>query len=179
MGATIMEGTLYHVHVTALPNTPTPRGWKSTTIVLEGGNRIQQDIMLTKHYCTGKHGVESVSDIINDASMLPWENMIRIKVEQDNNFTLPITPDHYVEVHMLCPIGIEPVGEGWVKSRNPRTLIDGKPVYFYNRRVYNSSLTVEQFKVGLTLEQTNVPYLECKVEQVVYDSYREHDSWWA
>lgn len=168
----------FHAHVTVQPNTPIPRGWKSTTIVLEG-DRIQHDIMITRHYCIGKHGIETLGDIINDITMLPWEDVIRVKIEQDSNFTLPITPENYVEVHMLCPAGVEPAGDGWVKSRNPRTVINRAPVYFYNKRVYDSILSVEQFKGSLALEQANIPYTECKVEQVVYDSNREHDSWWA
>jgi hypothetical protein len=170
--------TLYHAHITVHNLGEIPHGWKSTTIVLEG-ERVQQDIMLTKHYCVGRRGIETPADILADINLLPLNNVLRVKVEQDDGFTLPITPENYVEIHMLCGDGIIPIGEGWVKSRNPRSIKNGIPVYFYNKRVYDSNLSVEEFKASLASEQATVSYLECKVEQVIYDSNRAHDAWWA
>jgi hypothetical protein len=170
--------TLYHAHITVHNLGEIPPGWKSTTIVLEG-ERVQQDIMLTKHYCVGRRGIETLEDILADINQLPHAGVLRIKVEQDDGFTLPINSDNYVEIHMLCGDGVIPVGGGWVRSRNPRSIRNGAPVYFFNKRVYDSSLTVEEFKASLASEQATVPYLECKVEQVIYDSNRAHDAWWA
>ena len=170
--------THYHAHLTVPPDTPVLKSWKSTTIVLEGG-RVQTDIMLTKHYQVGRKGITSIDDIKSDIASLPLGNIIRVKIEQDSDFTLPITPENYMEVHMLCPTGEQPVGEGWVRSSNPRKNTPDGPVYFFNKRVYNFPLTAKEFSDYVIAEQATVAYEECKIEQVIYDSNREHDSWWA
>ena len=168
----------YHAHLTVPPNTPVPRGWKSTTIVLEGGIP-QTDVMLTKHYRVGCQEIESVDDIKNDIASLRLYSVIRVKIEQDDTFTLPVTQHNYMEVHMLCPTGVSPVGGGWVKSSNPRSNTPDGPVYFYNKRVYNYPTGAESFYRDMLDTQASVPYIECKIEQVIYDSNRDHDSWWA
>jgi hypothetical protein len=122
--------------------------------------------------------VSSVEDIKADIASLHLDGIIRVKIEQDDAFTLPITPTNYMEIHMLCPIGVIPNGGGWVKSSNPRKNTPQGPVYFFNKRVYDSPLTAEEFS-DATLNEQDVPYIECKIEQVIYDSNREHDSWWA
>jgi hypothetical protein len=156
--------TNYHVHLTVPPDAPIPKGWKRTTILLEGA-KVQTD-------------VSSVEDIKADIASLHLDGIVRVKIEQDDAFTLPITPTNYMEIHMLCPTGVVPKGDGWVKSSNPRKNTPQGPVYFYNKRVYNSPLTAEEFS-NATLEEQDVSYTECKIEQVIYDSNREHDSWWA
>jgi hypothetical protein len=167
----------YHVHLTVPPDAPVPKGWKRTTILLEGA-KVQTDLMLTKHYVAGRKNVSSVEDIKADIASLHLDGIIRVKIEQDDAFTLPITPTNYMEIHMLCPDGVVPKGSGWVKSSNPRKNTPQGPVYFFNKRVYNSPLTAEEFS-NATLEEQDVSYTECKIEQVIYDSNREHDSWWA
>lgn len=168
----------YHAHITVPVETTVPRGWKSTTILLEG-SKVQTDIMLTKHYQIGCKGITSVDDIKTDISSLQLEGIIRVKIEQDSDFTLPVTPDNYMEIHMLCPSGVEPVGDGWVKSSNPRKNTPTGPVYFYNKRVYTCEWGAKLFTQIMLGIQAVVPYIECKIEQVIYDSNREHDSWWA
>lgn len=168
----------YHAHITVPVETTVPRGWKSTTILLEG-SKVQTDIMLTKHYQIGCKGITSVDDIKTDISSLQLEGIIRVKIEQDSDFTLPVTPDNYMEIHMLCPMGVVPNGSGWVRSSNPRKNTPDGPVYFFNKRVYNFPLTAKEFSDYVIAEQATVAYEECKIEQVIYDFNREHDSWWA
>lgn len=170
--------TNYHAHLTVSPDAPVPKGWKRTTILLEG-MKVQTDLMLTKHYVIGRKNVSSVEDIKADIASLRLDGIIRVKIEQDDAFTLPITSTNYMEIHMLCPNGVIPNGDGWVKSSNPRKNTPTGPVYFYNKRVYNSCLSAHEFSGAVLDEQKSVPFVECKIEQVIYDSNREHDSWWA
>ena len=103
---------------------------------------------------------------------------MRIKVEQDSDFTYLISEYRYVEVHLKCPEGVIPPGE-WVRSRNPRDIdSDGKPRYFFNRRYYEGS-SVENVVKTLKQELAETQYAEMKVEQILLDTNREMDRWWA
>lgn len=168
----------YHVHLTVKSEAVAPKGWKKTDIILEG-SRVQEDVMLTKHYRLGHKGILTLQDIQNDIISLPKTlDITRVKIEQDSGFHLPITDENYVEIHvkfqevLLLP-------DCWVRSRNPRDLSpEGVPRYFFNRRIRQGTCVeaiVEEAKKDIDF--TNV--IEMKVEQVIYDSNRESDRWWA
>ena len=173
----------YHAHLTVFgADEYTPHGWKKTDIILEKDNRTQIDTMLTKHYQLGKKGIHTIQDIIEDAPTSNQLKVTRLKIEQDSDFFLPVTKETYLEIHMLCEGEKKPKGE-WVRSRNPKSLSpEGVPRYFFNMRLYEGNgrgvkslanlIQVDLFEQGFD-------YLEFKVEQVVFDSNREMDSWWA
>lgn len=163
----------YHAHLTVPDNTVVPKGWKRTDIILEG-DRVQQDVMLTKHYQLGARGIENVNSIIGDVVSLDLKDLLRIKIEQDDGFTLPISEDNYAEIHMLCPVGVIPNGEGWVMSKNPRR----EGAHFFNRRIY-SAPSMEEVIAETVIEQAKVPWIDLKIEQAIFDSNRNHDKWWA
>lgn len=172
--------TQYHTHLTVSNITEIPKGWKKTVILLENDQQSQTDIMLTKHYKLGCKDIYTVPDILRDISqtaILLGSNLIRAKVEQDNNFHLPISENNYVEIHMLCPIDTE-LDSSWVRSRNPKNESDGIKNHFLNKRIY-SGKCVEQVVTEVVSSLGNTKYSEFKVEQVIYDSNAPHDKWWA
>lgn len=170
-----------HAHVT-LPQgiTANRPGWKKTDIILEKGERSQIDTMMTRHYRIGQR-IQTFQDIIDDAT---WAfNGIRIerlKIEQDSDFFLPINKENYLEIHMLVPEGT-PELRGWVMSRNPRSIVNGERRFFMNKRIYNSKRSVEEQAriINRKICDLGLRYFEFKVEQVVFDSNRAVDGWWA
>jgi len=170
----------YHAHLTLkeMHNLTIPKGWKETKIILIGDN-VQTDVMLTKHYVTGHKGITSVEDILADIKELDcYKDLIRIKVEQTSDFTLPINKVNYTEVHLKCKEDTQLNNNNWVRSRNPSEYIDDTPLFFFNRRIY----TAESHQAALDLiesELKDIEYIEKKVEQVVFDSNVKHDAWWA
>lgn len=138
--------------------------------------------MLTKHYQLGKKGINTIQDIIEDAPNSAQLKVTRLKIEQDSDFFLQVTKENYLEIHMLCE-GRRSPGGPWVRSRNPKSLApDGTPRYFFNMRIYDSNgLSVRSAanQVQMMLIIQGFDFLEFKVEQVVFDSNREMDSWWA
>lgn len=170
--------THYHVHVTVPNNTIVPKGWKKTSILLEG-DREQQDLMFTRHYVVEHAAVSKVlnnvlKDILENAACFGSSGVQRIKIEQEDDFFLPVNETTYAEIHMLCPDGVIPKGEGWVRSRNPKK----EGAYFYNKRIY-SAPSMEEVITETAIEQVEVSWMDLKIEQVVFDSNRERDRWWA
>lgn len=162
--------THYHAHITVPDNAVVPKGWKKTDIFLEG-EKTQHDVMLTKHYLTKVYGA---NEVLSDISNLGRDDILRIKIEQENDFFLPVNETTYAEIHMLCPTGVTPNGEDWVRSRNPKK----EGAYFYNKRIY-SAPSMEEVIAETVIEQAEVDWVELKIEQVVFDSNRERDRWWA
>lgn len=173
--------TTYHAHITVSSITNVPKGWKQTDIVLENTNKTQHDCMLTKHYKIGAHGITSVNDIITDVSnqsQLLTVPVIRVKLEQDSNFTIPISDINYIEVHARC-YGINAVtNTKWVRSTNPNKLHkNGTPLFFYTRRFYSGEINDVYSQVSTELYHIKTD--EVKFEQVIFDSNVSHDSWWT
>lgn len=133
--------------------------------------------MFTKHYVIDKKGIGSIQDILDDIESVYSIGKTRVKIEQDDEFFLLIDEKYYMEVHLLCPEGVTPPGD-WVRSKNPRSLRDGVPQFFFNRRIYFGGTMQEEIE-KLNKELKGVPYSELKIEQAIYDSNREHDLWWA
>lgn len=167
----------YHAHITLQHSITAPKGWKETRIILDG-SKTQEDFMMTKHYVIGHKGIRSVDDVMADID-LAFSNIdvARIKIEQTSDFTLPITSENYVEVHLKC-IGETSLSAAWVRSRNPSEIIDGSPAFFYNRRIYAGKSHESVFD-QIESELKGVAFIEKKIEQVVYDSNTSHDAWWA
>lgn len=171
--------TDYHVHVTLPSVTSVPKGWKQTNIVLEHNNQQQHDIMLTKHYRIGIKGITSVASILDDVSAsMPFNTVIRVKLEQDSNFTLPVSDTNYIEVHARCTGGSAITLPMWVRSTNPnRQLANGQQQFFFTKRFYSGSIDDIQLEVAQCLESVAVD--EVKFEQVILDTNRLHDAWWG
>ena len=173
----------YHVHVTLTRDIPkAPSGWKKTNIVLLGRAReLSEDIMLTKHYRLG-HSVHTIQDILEDAYSLmegdllagqvPPNELHRIKIEQTSGFSIPVCQKNYVEIHMLLPEGVEPKTKYWHKSYNPKRIVDGVKQYFYTCRKYKGE-SVHSIAAEVQLENIELPALDFRVEQLVYDSSRD------
>jgi hypothetical protein len=167
----------FHAHLTVSSIDKVPKGWKETTIMLENKQIQQTDVMLTKHYKLGRKNIVVVDDIKRDIQRLDLSNLLRVKIEQDDGFYLPVSKENYVEIHALCNCQIEPP-KGWVKSKNPRKQLDGNKFYFLNKRVFFGS-DVNSIQQHAIAELAGIDVLEFKVEQIVYDSNFNHDSWWA
>lgn len=169
----------YHAHITVKKIEIIPKGWKRTDIVLENVTTKQYDIMLTKHYRIGVKGINSVNDILKDIIQYKSKfDIIRVKIEQDSEFTLPITLDNYIEVHAKCN-GISAVADNnWVRSTNPKSIsAQGIPQFFFTKRFYSGNII--DIQNAITDELATVSVSDLKIEQVIYDSNREHDAWWA
>lgn len=167
----------FHVHLTLKQINHVPSGWKQTTILLERDSRQQLDIMLTKHYKFGYKGINTLEDIKLDISKLNIDNLLRIKIEQDEGFYLPVTKDNYIEVHVLCPEETT-LDSSWVRSKNPKKQLEGKKYYFLNKRVYFGD-SVDSIKESIIKELSSINYTELKLEQIIFDSNFDHDSWWT
>jgi hypothetical protein len=167
----------FHVHLTVSKIDTIPIGWKETVILLEKDSKQQLDIMLTKHYKFGYRNINSLEDIKSDISNLNLSNLIRVKIEQDEGFYLPITKDNYVEVHVLCPEETL-IDSTWVKSKNPKKQIEDKKYYFLNKRIYSGE-NVDMVKQSILQELSGINYSDIKLEQIVFDSNFIHDSWWS
>lgn len=171
-----------HAHITVPFTLPhIPHGWKATDIVLENETRTQVDMMYTKHYRIGVRGIQNFQDIIDDAKDVfrHWA-IKRLKVEQDSEFFLPVNKENYLEIHMLVPDGI-PILEGWVKSRNPKSIVNGQRRFFMNKRVYASKLMADEaaHNIRKKVIAAKIPFIEFKAEQIIFDSNRALDGWWA
>lgn len=163
----------YHAHITLDAPVAPPKGWKATEIHLSNEERNQVDFMLTRHAVSARTGINLINEII--ALVPQLEGIKRIKIEQDNKFFKPITTYNYLECHMLLPADTRPATGGWVKSKNPKYK-DGST--FYNKRLYEGSSMEEEIHSILNYEIAT-PYLDIKFEQVIYDSNRGVDEWWA
>jgi hypothetical protein len=167
----------FHIHLTVSKIDTVPLGWKETVILLEKDSKQQLDIMLTKHYKFGYKNINSLEDIKLDINKLNLSNLLRIKIEQDEGFYLPITQDNYVEVHVLCPEEVT-LDSSWVRSKNPKKQIEGKKHYFLNKRIYSGE-SINSVKKLILQELSGINYSDIKLEQVVFDSNFNHDSWWS
>ncbi len=165
----------FHAHLTVNSIEKIPKGWKETTILLENNQTQQTDVMLTKHYKLGRRNISTIDDIKLDIQRLELGNILRVKIEQDDEFYLPVSKENYVEIHALCNCEIEPP-KHWVKSKNPRKQVDGNKFYFLNKRVFSGS-SVNSIQQQVMIELAGIDVLEFKVEQIVYDSNFNHDSW--
>jgi len=169
----------YHAHLTFPSSIEVlPRGWKRTEIVLLG-NREQTDIMLTKHYMCGRNDM-NIDKIYDELKQISKQyGAIRIKLEKDNNFER-ITEENYLECH--CKVkGDTTFDMTWVRSRNPKDVVDGQEIYFYNKRVRKGDFIFEMSRISDEILRCTGPEgaEDVKFEQVVFDSNRQHDDWWA
>ena len=170
--------TDYHAHITVKQIETVPKGWKRTDIVLENITTKQHDVMLTKHYRLGVKGINSVNDIMKDITQhTAVFDIIRIKLEQDSNFTLPVTLSNYVEVHAKCNNDTFINNTNWVRSTNPKSISCGVSQFFFTKRFYSGNIIDIQHAISNELSSMSV--LDLKIEQVIYDSNRDHDAWWA
>jgi hypothetical protein len=171
---------LFHVHLTlAYDVDRTPRGWKKTEIVLIGG-KPQTDSMITRHYSFSESVLRPLEVILFDCEqMMLLQDVVRIKVEKDNNFE-PITHDKYLECHLKVK-GLCNLGPNWIRSKNPKHVDeDGQEVYFWNRRIREEMPWAKAEEIILfEIAASGLEYfIECKIEQNVYDSLVERDLWW-
>jgi hypothetical protein len=102
----------------------------------------------------------------------------RVKIEQTMISDLPMDGRRYVEVHVLVRDGVNPPTRGWAESRNPRTVKEGKPRFFINRRIYKADGFVDAVEI-VRNELRNICYVDFKAEHVLYDPNRDLDSWSA
>jgi len=171
--------TNYHSHITVTSIAIIPKGWKRTDIILEDSNKVQQDIMLTKHYCIGKAGVSSLQDITQDVvNMYNSLKAVRYKIEQDNEFSRNITNKEYFECHIKMyenDLNLT----GFKRSRNPNQIIGNRKVYFWNKRWYEGQLSDINEEIGMIKDKYSKHILELKKEHVLIDSRHSLDSWWA
>lgn len=165
-----------HCHITLPRAQKPPRGWKKTEIVLANSSMTQTDYMVTKHFAVGRGKFKSLQDI-TDYCVKTCASLggIRVKLEQESDFHLPITDSNYVELHLKVN-GEAHLGAGWANSMNPNEQVTGQE-RFYSKRIRSGSsvYTVVQTERA----KLKVPYVELKVEHVIYDSNPELDSWWA
>ncbi len=175
----------FHAHITIntqvdIPQVP--KGWKQTHILLERDNREQLDIMLTKHYKIGYRNIQSIQDIHKDIKLTTNEffnkdEILRVKIEQDQGFFLPISNENYVEIHMLFKDHLS-LDNSWVISRNLKKQKEGKDCLFLNKRIRSGSY-VNEIKTSLRTQLKDIEPKEFHIEQIVFDSNPNHDRWWA
>lgn len=170
----------YHAHITIETCQPLPKGWKATQIILDKDDRRQTDFMHTKHYCIGKNGIKDVDDIRRDVeNIFELVKGVRYKIEQDSDFTRPITKKEYLECHIKVMDGSVCELKGFQRSRNPNERVEGHDIYFWNKRWYSGTLFEARHEVELGLAFVLKEILEIKFEHVLIDSRHELDSWWA
>ena len=101
------------------------------------------------------------------------------KIEQDSESNRPITKAQYLECHIKVLDGEDCELKGFQRSRNPRDRLNGKDIYFWNKRWYSGTLKEAQAEVDCGLAFVFKDILEVKFEHVLIDSRHELDSWWA
>jgi hypothetical protein len=167
----------YHVHLTlATRDVELPKGWKKTTIVLVN-KQVQTDVMLTRHFVLGRGGVSTLEGVHEHIKKLGLKNLVRVKVEQEEGFDQPISFNHYVEIHALCPQQEKPPKE-WVVSKNPKNVDHDVKHYFLTKRFYEGA-SILDVEAQAREELLDARPIEVRVEQVMCDSNRDHDAWWV
>jgi hypothetical protein len=171
----------YHAHITVPAFSECPSSWKETSIVLESSQEVS-DLMYTKHFVIGKKNLTSLNDVIEQCKIVSETlKAIRIKIEQEDNLYLPITEEHYVEVHALISDQSAVLPEQWRRSRNARSVGERGKMFFYTRRFREGTHpeVINQVNLDLNILKSEGVLHEVKIEQIVLDTNLEHDRWWA
>lgn len=135
--------------------------------------------MITKHFKIGVRVLDP-HDILNECLALQDEHKMfidRIKIEKDNNF-FPLSEKKYLECHVKIR-GTCNLSAAWVRSRNPKDVTPEGDVYFWNRRVYQGNPEEVMPRLHAEVLDSKAEVLDLKFEQVVFDSNRDRDRWWA
>jgi len=173
MKSTKHTKTHLHVHVTvdSFPDI-TPKGWKTTTIMLQRSGRFQKDKMLTKHFLLD-NTINFIQYILTQVSMLPLTNIVRVKIEQETNFPDIIQKPQYLEIHAeVAEINNLPFN--WVFSCNELR----QDMVFINKRFYDGNIIDCMDSVNMDLKTIDQPY-DYRAELIIYDSNPSIDKWWA
>lgn len=166
----------FHAHVTLSEMPGYIKGWKTTVIKLTALDTSQTDYMLTKHYRLGVKGFNTVDDIIADIKLVENKhNALRVKLEQDSGFTMPASNNNYVEVHVNCSGADLITDPTWARSSN--AFADEPNAFFLTKRFYSGN--VDSIKQLVETELSTVVVNEIKIEQIIMDSNKQHDAWWA
>jgi hypothetical protein len=171
----------YHAHLTVPAFAQCPRGWKETSIVLEADQPVM-DLMYTRHFVLGKRNVETIDQILDLCRRTADQlGAVRIKVEQEDQLTLPITAENYVEVHALISDAAAALPPEWRRSRNAKSVDRGTSRYFYTRRFRSGDHSSVQAAIAHELQHVSNQgqLVELKIEQIIIDTNLTHDSWWA
>lgn len=164
-----------HCHITLPVSIQPPKGWKITEIVLADDNTVQTDFMVTKHFLIGIGKYKNLNEVIEYCTTVGRElDCIRVKVEQEDEFHLPVTDDNYVEFHLKVEGNYEM--KDWARSENPKEKKE-HGVSFFSKRVRTGTNVNEV--INTEIAKIKVPYVELKVEHVVYDSNPSCDAWWG
>jgi hypothetical protein len=174
----------YHCHITIPAFNKTPiKGWKETTILLSDNTKEVEDLMYTRHFKIGSHGIASEEDIFKECMATARDcGGIRVKVEKESGFENEVlTPSRYMEHHLLIIGDSATLNESWRRSRNPKRLEkNGQRSYFYTKRSRSGSVSESLLEVLLDTEGlSRFSIKEAKHELVVLDTNPGHDSWWA
>jgi hypothetical protein len=145
-----MRGS-HHAHFTVAEThgLPLPSGFKVTEILLEGDDRTERDIMLTRYY-GGMTDIQAIASAKGDAACLRQLGFTveRVKLEVCGHMDgTPLCPSRYAEGHIKLRIPdaeFEEVMErlrplqakmGFRLSQNPRERRDGITRQFANVRI--------------------------------------------
>jgi hypothetical protein len=185
----------FHAHITVHTNQDfqPPKGWKTTIILLTKDNKDQKDIMITKHYMTGRNNIKTVQDIVNNikntSTMLSNNgiSVIREKLEHESLPTISPAENFYRECHIKIrvPNNVKlNTIDNFVQSRNPMELTENYSTVFLNSRYYNGSVQEIDANIEKSVEEikrinTCCEILEIKKESTIYDTNLQLDKWWA
>jgi hypothetical protein len=189
-----LEGR-FHAHIT-IETTEVgfrpPKGWKTTIIILNKDNRIQQDIMVTRHFVVNSpiRTLKSIQEELSLATDILQEDghkILRVKLEHESLPTVYPSESFYRECHIKIkkPIDIALITiPGFVQSKNPMIQDLLTETVFLNARYYSGSIEEIDKSINCAYGQIselnpNCKILEVKIESTVYDSNLELDKWWA
>jgi hypothetical protein len=179
-------------------------GGKLTVIDLAKGKRGQTDVMITRHYVTGYHGLRDENDIVfllkGQAAQLKESGIevLRTKLEhemlheQSNPLEIEESLNRiYTEVHVKCVLAANLIKSlvgfakplCWHPSRNSLGKTeDGRLIHFVNRRFYSKPLTLGTLDMAVQELIGDFPagieIREIKYESTVFDTNELHDKWW-
>lgn len=188
----------YHAHFTVPGRGARVRGFKRTTIELEGGGREQTDVMLTRHYYRHDLVDEEVMACVRrdlEAIRESGQEVTRVKLERTGDIAgLELTEDRYYEAHIKTVSEtadyarnlavLRALGEsmGFRLSRNARESSAVAVAHFANLRV-RSGMSDEAARlteeVVAAIEAAGIHVKSVHREINVWDSNAQTDRWWA
>ena len=186
----------FHAHITVTApegEFQPPKGWKVTIIVLNKGDRSQQDVMITRHFMVGSEKTPYFMHILPE--LLDANNQLlamglvpaRTKLEHEDLPTVAPTAEYYRECHIKIrvPTGYDlQTVPGYVQSRNPMEVAAEYTTVFLNARYYSGTVeevddNIDAAVMAIRITNPGCAILEVKKESTVVDTNLNLDKWWA